>query len=184
MGKEHIRALQGLIKEEWLKVLASKASLKAAISRLARYKTGQLDKFIRGGNLCLRLIPKYASKILYLGISHEFSGEESIVVTVFFISEPLNISKERTKKESELITKYEGIVKEIVKEYGIKTNPPDDWLLEHILNKIKPLDEELRYLKNGHKLLYPIRFRYRLDEFIDDNFMEKEIIIADKDFEV
>lgn len=180
MGKEHIRALQGLIKEEWLKVLTSKASLKAAISRLARYKTGQLDKFIRGGNLCLRLIPKYASKILYLGTSHELSGEESIDVTVFFISEPLNISKERTKKESELITKYEGIVK----EYGIKTSPPDDWWLEHILNKIKPLDEELRHLKNGHKLLYPIRFRYRLDDFIDDNFMEKEIIIADKDFEV
>lgn len=180
MGKEHIRALQGLIKEEWLKVLASKASLKAAISRLARYKTGQLDKFIRGGNLCLRSIPKYASKILYLGTSHELSGEESIDVTIFFISEPLNISKKRTKKESELITKYEGIVK----EYGIKASPPHDWLFEHILNKIKPLDEELRYLKNGHKLLYPITFRYRLDDFIDDNFMEKEIIIVDKDFEL
>ena len=180
MEKEHIRALQGLIKEEWLKALASKASLKAAISRLARYKTEQLDKFIRGGNLCLRLVPKYASKILYLGTSHELSGEESIVVTVFFISEPLNISKERTKKESELITKYEGIVK----EYGIKTSPPESWLLAHILNQIKPLDKELRYLKNRHKLLHPIRFRFQLDDFIDDNFIEKEIIITDKDFEV
>jgi hypothetical protein len=145
---------EGLVERE-----KATATVDALIKKIAEKKKEKLDEFTKQEE------PYLSEGFVYVDSKVQSLWRDEFVLESCFIRKDVKIPPCATKRERELLSKYQKLIKNVTWE--------NRWRLKDVLEDSKSISHDLRYLKNGIEIIKAVYFTFTSDKLLDEKLLER-----------